>query len=167
MIKPGPGAARPLADDGSTDQSAPSACVSGYAERRDVEAFRIRNDIVSLQRDENEVLARVRNLSTSLSAANDRVAAAEGKVRALSASAAAGKAAVRSRDDPTLANIEQRASQIREELHDLEGRFTPDYLAKDPSHAGCRRMAPARDTEKDQRRDRKEPEDEFDGIERH
>ena len=102
------------------------------AKRRDVEAFRIRNDIVSLQRDENEVLARVRNLSTSLSAANDRVAAAEGKVRALSASAAAGKAAVRARDDPTLANLEQRASQIREELRDLERGFTPDYLAKDP-----------------------------------
>ena len=102
------------------------------AKRRDVEAFRIRNDIVSLQRDENEVLARVRNLSTSLSAANDRVAAAEGKARALSESAAAGKVTVRSRDDPTLANLEQRASQIREELRDLERGFTPDYLAMDP-----------------------------------
>jgi polysaccharide biosynthesis transport protein len=102
------------------------------AKRRDVEAFRIRNDIVSLQRDENEVLARVRNLSTSLSAANDRVAAADGKVRALSASAAAGKAAIRSRDDPTLANLEQRASQLREELRDLERGFTLDYLGKDP-----------------------------------
>src|SRR5206468_9991228 len=67
------------------------------AKRRDVESFRTRNDIVSLQRDENEVLARVRNLSTSLSAASDRVAAAEGKVRALNASVAAGKTAVRSR----------------------------------------------------------------------
>jgi succinoglycan biosynthesis transport protein ExoP len=102
------------------------------AKRRDVEAFRIRNNIVSLQRDENEVLARVRNLSTSMSAANDRVAAAEGKLGGLSASAAAGKAVVRSRDDPTLANLEQRASQIREELRDLERGFTPDYLAKDP-----------------------------------
>ena len=74
----------------------------------------------------------MRNLSTSLSAANDRVAVAEGKVRALSESAALGKAAVRSRDDPTLANLEQRASQIREELRDLERGFTPDYLAKDP-----------------------------------
>jgi integrase len=74
----------------------------------------------------------VRNLSTSLSAANDRVAAAEGRLRALSASAAAGKAVVRSRDDPTLANLEQRASQIREELRDLERGFTRDYLAKDP-----------------------------------
>lgn len=102
------------------------------AERREVEAFRIRNNIVSLERDENEVLARVRNLSTSLSAANDRVAAADGRLRALGESAAAGKAVVRSRDDPTLANLEQRASQIREELGDLERGFTPEYLAKDP-----------------------------------
>ena len=102
------------------------------AKRRDVEAFRLRNDIVSLQRDENEVLARVRNLSTSLSAANDRVATAEGKLRARSDSAAAGKTAVRSRDDPTLANLEQRASQMREELRDLERGFTPEYLARDP-----------------------------------
>ena len=102
------------------------------AKRRDVEAFRMRNNIVSLQRDENEVLARVRNLSTSLSTANDRVAAAEGKVRALRESAAEGKTMSRARDDPTLANLEQRASQIREELRDLERGFTPDYLAKDP-----------------------------------
>src|SRR5208282_1594370 len=74
----------------------------------------------------------VRNLGTSLSAANDRVAAAEGKERALSASAASVKAAIRSRDDPTLADLEQRASKLREELGDLERGFTPDYLAKDP-----------------------------------
>jgi len=102
------------------------------AKRRDVEAFRLRNNIVSLERDENEVLARVRNLGNSLSTANDKVAEAEGKVRALSASGASGTGAVQARDDPTLANLEQRASQIREELHDLERGFTPDYMAKDP-----------------------------------
>ncbi len=102
------------------------------AKRRDVEAFRLHSDIVSLQRDENEVLARVRNLSTSLAAANDRVAAAEGKMRARSESAATGKTAIRARDDPTLANLEQRASQIRAELSDLQRGFTPEYLAKDP-----------------------------------
>jgi hypothetical protein len=31
-----------------------------------------------------------------------------------------------------LANLEQRASLLREELRDLERGFTPDYLAKDP-----------------------------------
>jgi uncharacterized protein involved in exopolysaccharide biosynthesis len=102
------------------------------AKRREVETFRIRNNIVSLERDENEVLARVRNLGNSLSTANEKVATADGKLRALNAAGAAGKTAVRARDDPTLANLEQRASQIREELRDLERDFTPDYMAKDP-----------------------------------
>jgi polysaccharide biosynthesis transport protein len=102
------------------------------AKRREGEAFRTRNNIVSVERDENEVLARVRNLSTSLSTAEDRVAAAEGKLRALGASAVAGRSVVRSRDDPTLANLEQRASQMREELREVERGFTSGYLAKDP-----------------------------------
>jgi len=108
------------------------------AKRRDVEAFRARYNIVSLEREENDVLARVRGLGTSLAAANDRVAIAEGKVRSLTDSAIAGKGVVRSRDNPTLANLEQRASQIREELRELERSFTPDYLAMDPKVRAAR-----------------------------
>jgi len=102
------------------------------AKRRDVEAFRARHNIVSLEREENQVLARVKGLGASLNAANDRVATAEGRLRSLAESAAAGKAVVRARDDPTLANLESRASQLREELRELERTFTPDYLALDP-----------------------------------
>ena len=36
------------------------------AKRRDVEAFRSRHNIVSLERDENQVLARVKGLAASL-----------------------------------------------------------------------------------------------------
>ena len=111
---------------------------SASDKRREVEAFRARHNIVSLERDENEVLARVRGLGASLAAANDRVAIAEGKVRSLTESATAGKGVVRSRDNPTLANLEQRASQIREELTDLERNFTPAYLAMDPKVRAAR-----------------------------
>jgi uncharacterized protein involved in exopolysaccharide biosynthesis len=108
------------------------------AKRRDVEAFRTRHNIVSLERGENEVLARVKGLATSLNDANDRVAKAEGKFRSLTESAAAGKGVARARDDPTLANLEQRASQLREELGELERKFTPDYLAMDPKAKAMR-----------------------------
>ena len=106
--------------------------------RRDLEAFRLRYDIVSLERGENQVLAQVRNLGTSLGLANEKVAAAEGKLRALTDSAAAGNTVARSRDDPTLANLEQRASQVREDLRDLERRYTQDYLAKEPKAIALR-----------------------------
>src|SRR5262249_51018875 len=44
------------------------------AKRRDVEAFRLRNNIVSLERDENEGLARARKLSTSVRPAKQKAA---------------------------------------------------------------------------------------------
>lgn len=101
------------------------------SQRQAVEAFRVRHNVVSLEREENEVLSRVKGQSTALNAANEKLAAAEGKLRALEDAAAAGKSVVRARDNPTLANLEQRASMIREELRELERSYTPEYLAMD------------------------------------
>ena len=106
--------------------------------RRDVEAFRQRHNIVSLERDENQILAQTRSLSNALGNANENVAKADGKLRALTESAAAGSTVVRAKDDPTLANLEQRASQLREQLTDLDRDFTPAYLAKDSKVSALR-----------------------------
>jgi uncharacterized protein involved in exopolysaccharide biosynthesis len=106
--------------------------------RRDVEAFRQRHNIVSLEREENQILAQTRTLSSALGNANESVAKADGKLRALTESAAAGKAVTRAKDDPTLANLEQRASQLREQLSDLNRDFTLDFLAKDPKVSALR-----------------------------
>ena len=108
------------------------------SKRRDAEAFRIRHNIVSPEREENQITAQTRGLGSSLSAADDRVARAEGKVRALTQSAAAGNTGVRSRDDPTVASLEQQASAIRDQLSDLGRDFTPNYLAVDPKAIALR-----------------------------
>ena len=102
------------------------------ARRRAIEAFRIRYNIVSLERDENQVLAQTRNLAAALGPAHQRVAAADGNLRALNESIAAGSAAVRQRDEPALANLEQRASQMRAELREMERTYTADYMAREP-----------------------------------
>jgi polysaccharide biosynthesis transport protein len=103
------------------------------AKRREAEEFRVQNNIVSPEREENAALAKMQGLGKSLKNADERVAAAEGKVRALREAAAAGKSVVRARDNPTLANLEQRASQAREDLRNLERTYTADYLALDPN----------------------------------
>jgi polysaccharide biosynthesis transport protein len=108
------------------------------AKRRELEAFRLKHNIVSLERDENQVLAQVRNLSTNLSAANEKLAAAEGKVRALKESAGAGNPITRPRDDPTLANLEQRVSLAKVELRDMERTYTQSYLAREPKAIALR-----------------------------
>ncbi len=101
------------------------------AKRQQVEAFRQRYDIVSIEHKENDVLANIEGLSRSYTLANEKLAQAQGHLQALRASVMAGKAVFRAKDDPTLSGLEQRASMLREQWHDLQRRFTPDYLALD------------------------------------
>lgn len=103
------------------------------AKRRALELFRAQNAIVSGEVQENEVLSRVRGLNTSLATANDKLALAEGKLRSIQQSIASGKQAVRAKDDPTLASMEQRASQLRAKLREQDRNFTADYIALDPA----------------------------------
>jgi uncharacterized protein involved in exopolysaccharide biosynthesis len=108
------------------------------AKRRDVEAFRVRHGIVSPEREENAILAEMQGLSAAQKDANKRLTEAEGRAEALRAAAAQGKGVVRAKDNPTLAALEARASQIREELREMGRRFTPDYLDMDPQARALR-----------------------------
>ncbi|MBS0546065.1 MAG: hypothetical protein JSR40_20315 [Proteobacteria bacterium] len=100
--------------------------------RKALEDFRQANDIVSGERDENQVLARVKGLAASLNQANEKLAKAEGRVRSLRESIAAGKPVVRARDNPTLAGLESRASQLRESLGEIARTHTPQFMDMDP-----------------------------------
>lgn len=106
--------------------------------RKALEDFRQTADIVSGEREENQILARVKGLSNSLNAANEKVAQAEGRVRSINDSMASGKTVVRSRDNPTLAALEARASQLRESLREQERVYTPQYMDMDPNVKGMR-----------------------------
>jgi polysaccharide biosynthesis transport protein len=101
------------------------------AKRDAINGFRGRYDIVSMEHKENDVLANIEGLSQSYTDANQRLAKAQGHLQALMNAVAAGKAVVRAKDDPTIADLEQRASVLHEQWHDLERRFTPAYLALD------------------------------------
>ena len=108
------------------------------AKRQEVEAFRSSNDIVSAERDENQLLSAAKGLALALNEANGKLAAAEGQLRAVRSAASAGQALVAAKDNPTVADLEKRASQLREQLNDLQQRFTPQYLDLDPAIKGAR-----------------------------
>jgi polysaccharide biosynthesis transport protein len=96
--------------------------------RRDaVNSYRKQYDIVSMEHKENDVLADIEGLSQSYTLANERLEKAKGRLDALKT----GKAVVRAKDDPTLADLQQRVSALREQWHEMQGRFTPAYLALD------------------------------------
>ncbi len=110
--------------------------------KKNLEAYRLQSNIVSSERDENQTLSRLRGLGTSLSTATDREATAAGRVRAIEQAVAEGKRTPQAKDNPTVANIEARLSQAREEWRALERQFTPQYLEMDaPSKALKTRIA--------------------------
>ena len=100
--------------------------------RREVDAFRARNGIVSLERDENQVLSEVKGMGAALNAANEKVVAAEARLGALKEAEAAGQSVTRAKDNPTLAALEQQAAGIRADLREVARTFTPDYMQIDP-----------------------------------
>ena len=108
------------------------------AQRAAINAFRNRYDIVSMEHNENDVLANIEGLSQSYTDANERLAKAKGRLQALRISAATGNVGARAKDDPTLADLEQRASALREQWGDLQRRFTPDFLSLDPDAKSLR-----------------------------
>jgi succinoglycan biosynthesis transport protein ExoP len=103
------------------------------AKRQAVDAFRTEHDIVSIEHRENDVLAQIERLSQSYTDAKNRQAKAQAQLQALQNSAAAGKAVVRPKDDPVLADMQNRASVLREQWQELQRRYTPTYLALDPN----------------------------------
>lgn len=101
-------------------------------QRAVLENFRSQHGVVSSERDENVSLAGVKGLASALNTAVERAANADAKVRALREAMAGGRGNVQSRDDPTLADLERRASKLREDLRDMERVYTPDFMAMDP-----------------------------------
>lgn len=106
--------------------------------RSQLATFRERNGVVSSERSENEALARIKGLSDSFNKANEDAAKAEGRLRSLRESAASSRSPVLSKDNPTLASIEQRISVTREQLRDMERTYTPDFMAMDPTARALR-----------------------------
>lgn len=101
--------------------------------RRELERFRRQYDIVSMERSESQVLARLRGLTDSLNRAREEEAAAEAHLNAINQALAQGKPVIRAQDQAGLANLEQRSVELREQLKGFEQRFTPQYMALDPN----------------------------------
>lgn len=103
------------------------------AHRRDeLDRFRKQYDIITMERDENRVLARLKGLTTSLNKANEAQLTADANLRAMRDALAQGKPVVRAQDQAGIANLEQRAVALQEQMRELEQRFTPDYIALNP-----------------------------------
>jgi len=101
--------------------------------RANLEAFRKNNDISSTGREENEPLARLNGLNASLNKASEEAVKAKANLDAIKSAIANDQAVVPEQEQGSLQNMEKRLQDLREQLTDLDKRFTRDYLAKLPA----------------------------------
>jgi polysaccharide biosynthesis transport protein len=102
------------------------------AERRArLETFRQRTGVFA-EREENEAVAQVKGLRQALNTALEKEAAAAARLKAVEEANERGRSSLQARTDPTLAALETRAHQVREQIKELERGYTPDFIALDP-----------------------------------
>ncbi len=104
------------------------------AKRQELEEFRRRYDIASLERSENDILARLNGLTKTLNQVSEEAVKAKARLEAIRAAIADGKPVVPQEDSRTLAALEARAQALREELTSLRQRFTSDYIRLNPQY---------------------------------
>lgn len=102
------------------------------SKRLELEAFRSLHDIVSMERDENRLLARLKGLTASLNAAKEEEINAQGHLNALNEALGRGKPIVSLKDERRLANREQRLLALQEQIKDIEQRYTNAFIRLDP-----------------------------------
>jgi uncharacterized protein involved in exopolysaccharide biosynthesis len=102
--------------------------------QREIDAFRQRHGITSVERDENPGAARLKGLHTSLNDAADREVKAEARLKAVQDSLDQGRAVIRNSDKAAIAALEMRAVELRERIRDSEQVYTKQYLSLDPKH---------------------------------
>ena len=106
--------------------------------RREIEAFRKKFDIISLERDDNQSVARLKGLNAALNDARSREANAEARLNAMRESVAAGKTVQLPGDKAIIADLERRAIDLRDRMKDLESDFTQQFLALDKGYKAMR-----------------------------
>jgi uncharacterized protein involved in exopolysaccharide biosynthesis len=102
-------------------------------QRRKLDDFRGRHDIVTLERDGNEALARLKALTADLNRARDEAVEAEARLAAIEGAVAKGEPVVPPSEQANLEALEERAAELRGQLIALQKRFTPMYLENEPN----------------------------------
>lgn len=103
--------------------------------RAALERFREANDISSLQRDENQVLARLKGLNEALAKATQTSVDARAKLGAVRDAEARGQPLVRDQDRATLATLQRQAGTLRAQVETYRNKYTPQYIAINPEMA--------------------------------
>ena len=103
------------------------------SKRIELDRFRQEHDIASIEREENDALARLKGLNESLNEAKSDEVKAKARLDAINKAIEQGQAVVPQEDTRTLSLLEDRAQELRQELAELNLRYTQEYLNLSPA----------------------------------
>ena len=102
------------------------------AARSALEDYRAEHEIISMERQENEVLARLDGLNSALNTAIEEEVTAKAYLDTLRASLEAGEQVVPENERGEVGAMAQQLAELRSRLGELRARYTDDYILKDP-----------------------------------
>lgn len=105
--------------------------------RARLDQFRQRAGVVA-ERDDNEAVSTNKGLTNALNNAIEKEVVASARLRAMTEAAADGRMSNQGRHDSTLASLESRAHQVREDIREMERSFTPAFMEMDPKARAMR-----------------------------
>ena len=103
------------------------------AKHRELDEFRRVHGILSKNDIDNQAMARLGGLNTALNKASDEEVQAKSKLDAIEAAIAKGDPVVPPSEAQGLAELQFSAHLLREQVKDLERRYTPQYIAMQPN----------------------------------
>jgi uncharacterized protein involved in exopolysaccharide biosynthesis len=101
--------------------------------RAALDRFRDDNDIVTMERDGNTALARLKSLTTELNKVRDQQVEARARLDALVAAIAKGEPVVPDAEQGSLTELEKQAAQLRAQVTELNKRYTPVFIENEPN----------------------------------
>lgn len=101
--------------------------------RGELDDFRRSYDIVSMEREENQILSRLKGLNVSLNTANEAAVKAKAALDAVKLAIAQGKPIVPDSEKRSLAALELRAQTLREQTAQIKRQYTAEYIRLQPS----------------------------------
>jgi uncharacterized protein involved in exopolysaccharide biosynthesis len=103
------------------------------AKRAALDRFRNDNDIVTMERDGNTALARLKSVTDEINRVRQQQVEAQARLGALNAAIAKGEPVVPEAEQSHLAGLEKEAAQLRARLTELHKRYTPLFIENEPN----------------------------------
>lgn len=101
--------------------------------RQFLDNYRETYDIVSMEREENQILSRLKGLNSSLNTASEDVIKAQAEHDAIKQAIADGKPVVPESEKNSLSTLELRAQELREKVAEIRRQYTADYVKLQPA----------------------------------